>query len=88
MVELQIERTSLDGVASVQFRVVNAVGACGLPDPAQVFSRYYRSDAARQNVGAGLGLWLAQAVARQLGSEIHFQIIKGQVAFGFGLEQA
>jgi signal transduction histidine kinase len=88
MVELQIESTSLEGVASVQFRVVNAVGPCGAPDPAQVFSRYYRSEAARQHVGAGLGLWLAQAVARQLGLKIDFQTIQGQVAFGFGLAQA
>lgn len=88
MVELQIGTTSFQEVAQVQFRVVNAVGACGAPDPAQVFSRYYRSEAARHHVGAGLGLWLAQAVARQLGSEVHFRVDQGQVAFGFGVAQA
>lgn len=88
VVELHIECAAPRDVANVQFSVLNAVGACGLPDPAQVFSRYYRSEAARQHVGAGLGLWLAQAVARQLGSEVHFRVDRGQVAFGFGLAQA
>jgi signal transduction histidine kinase len=88
MIELQIESTSVNNVACVSFRVVNTVGAAGMPDPAQVFSRYYRSEAARQHVGAGLGLWLAQAVARQLGSEVHFQAPHGQVVFGFCLAQA
>jgi signal transduction histidine kinase len=88
MIELQIESTSVNNVACVSFRVVNTVGAAGMPDPAQVFSRYYRSEAARQHVGAGLGLWLAQAVARQLGSEVHFQAPHGQVEFSFCLAQA
>jgi signal transduction histidine kinase len=88
MIELQIESTSVNNMACVSFRVLNAVGAAGMPDPAQVFSRYYRSEAARQHVGAGLGLWLAQAVARQLGSEVHFQPTHGQVMFGFCLVQA
>lgn len=88
MIELQIESTSVENVASVRFRVLNAVGAAGMPDAAQVFSRYYRSEAARQHVGAGLGLWLSLAVAKQLGSEVHFQQAHGQVIFDFCLAQA
>lgn len=87
-IELQIESTFVKNVACVSFRVLNTVGAAGMPDPAQVFSRYYRTEAARQHVGAGLGLWLAQAVARQLGSEVNFHSHQGQAVFGFCLAQA
>jgi signal transduction histidine kinase len=88
VIELSIESSPAAEQASTFFRVLNQVGAAGLPDPAQVFSRYYRSEAAHQQVGAGLGLWLAQALARQLGSEVVFQTPPGQVVFGFRLVQA
>lgn len=88
LVELNIQSTRVRDAAGVRFSVLNAVGATGSPDPAQVFVRYYRAEAARGQVGAGLGLWLAQAVARQLGSEVHFQLTQEQVIFSFGLELA
>lgn len=87
-VELQFDSTAVKNRAGVTLRVVNAVGAAGLPDPAHVFARYYRAEGARRQVGAGLGLWLAQALARQLGSELHFQTDQGQVVFSFFLELA
>jgi signal transduction histidine kinase len=88
LVEFEIQRTLVKGVRVVYFSVSNAVGAAGMPDPSQVFARYYRSESARAHVGVGLGLWLAQAVARQLGSEVHFRAAQGQVVFGFELELA
>jgi signal transduction histidine kinase len=87
-VELQFDSATVKNRAGVTLRVVNAVGAAGLPDPAHVFARYYRAEGARRQVGAGLGLWLAQALARQLGSELHFQADQGQVVFSFSLELA
>jgi signal transduction histidine kinase len=88
LVDLHIESSAELDQARVRFRVVNRVGAAGVPDPARVFSRYYRAEAAHQSVGAGLGLWLAQAVARQLGSEVVYQAPHGQVEFGFSVVQA
>ncbi|MBH2011037.1 MAG: hypothetical protein I8H71_15185 [Xanthomonadaceae bacterium] len=88
LVELNIQTTRIKDAAGVRFSVLNGVGAAGRPDPAQVFVRYYRAEAARGQVGAGLGLWLAQAVARQLGSELHFQPAQAQVIFSFCLELA
>jgi signal transduction histidine kinase len=88
LVEFEIQNTVVKDVPVVYFSVSNAVGAAGMPDPAQVFARYYRAESAREHVGAGLGLWLAQAVARQLGSEVHFRAAQGRVVFGFGLELA
>lgn len=88
VIEFGIHNTLVNNVAGVHFSVSNPVGATGMPDPAQVFKRYYRSESARGHVGAGLGLWLAQAVARQLGTEVHFRAAQGQAIFGFELESA
>ena len=88
LVEFEIQSTLVNDVASVHFSISNAVGAAGLPDPAQVFNRYYRSESARAQGGAGLGLWLAQAVAKQLGFTVNFRASQGQAVFGFELELA
>ena len=87
-VALQFEAMEINGVASVVLRVTNAVGAAGVPDAAQIFDRYYRAEGARRQVGAGLGLWLAQALARQLGSDLKFQTDQAHIVFSFSLELA
>lgn len=87
-VELQVETTALKDTAGVTVRIRNAVGAAGIPDAVQVFTRYYRAEGARRHVGAGLGLWLARELARQLGSELQFQAGREQVCFSFSLESA
>lgn len=87
-VELQLDATTVQGVAGFTLRVINAVGAAGVPDAAQVFARYYRAEGARRQVGAGLGLWLAQALARQIGTELKFQHAREQIVFSFFLEVA
>ncbi len=88
LVVLHFESVAVNGGAGVAVRVSNAVGAAGVPDAAQVFDRYYRAEGAKRQVGAGLGLWLAQALARQLGTELTFQTEQEQVVFGFFLELA
>ncbi len=88
MVEFQILAAPLNGVPGLTLSVSNTVGKAGMPDPSQVFVRYYRSDQARRYPGAGLGLWLAQMVARQLGSELHFQARQAHVVFSFWLALA
>ncbi|OGB29254.1 MAG: hypothetical protein A3F78_08485 [Burkholderiales bacterium RIFCSPLOWO2_12_FULL_61_40] len=87
-VTLQFDHTAGAHVAGVSVCISNAVGAAGMPDPAHVFTRYYRAEGARRQVGAGLGLWLAQALARQLGSELQFKADPGRVGFSFFLELA
>lgn len=69
-------------------RIVNEVGSAGVPDAALLFSRYYRAEGARRQVGAGLGLWLAQALARQMGTELTFHHSHNQLVFGFQMELA
>jgi signal transduction histidine kinase len=87
-IALRFDATAVDGIAGVMLRVSNAIGVAGAPDAAQVFHRYYRAEGARRQVGAGLGLWLAQALAQQLGSELKFHAGREQVVFDFFLELA
>ena len=87
-IELHIQTLDVKNTTCVRFVVLNTVGLAGLPDPERIFMRYYRSEAARQYVGAGLGLWLAQAVAQQLGSQVNCQIAQDKVSFNFELASA
>lgn len=87
-VELRFETTARQGAAGVTLHIGNAVGVAGMPDAARVFDRYYRAEGARRQVGAGLGLWLAQALTRQLGSELRYQGGQGRVGFSFFVELA
>jgi signal transduction histidine kinase len=92
IVAFDIERTVLDGRDGLHFCISNSPGAAGMPDPEQVFARYYRSEGARRCVGVGLGLWLAQTTTRQLSSELHFHADgwpkPEQACFHFRLELA
>ena len=59
----------------------NEVGAAGLPDPARVFEKYYRSDRALAQIGSGLGLYLVKGVARNLGGGISYDPEEGRARF-------
>jgi signal transduction histidine kinase len=85
---LRVTPADREGVAGLEMRVENKVGPVGYPDPKKIFSRYYRAEAARSQMGAGLGLWLSQEVARQLGTEISLRMESGVVAFMFWTENA
>lgn len=54
-------------------RVENACASAGMPDPAQVFQKYYRSPGAHQQSGSGLGLYIAKALAEQLGGTVQYR---------------
>ena len=85
-VHVQVGRQQgTQGMAQLQFAVINQAGQAGLPDPAKVFERYYRAPRASSVSGTGLGLWLSQKLAERLGGKISMTLEAGRVVFWFSL---
>lgn len=84
MVQLQAAR---DGkpAAGMCFSVRSRVGDAGVPDAAQVFTRYYRADGAKKQPGAGQGLWLSQHLASKMGATLAMQVAGGHIVFSLQL---
>ncbi len=61
---------SFDEAGVFTLVVENAVGSAGTPDPASVFSRYYRGEHAHTSPGTGLGLYLVKSICDMLGGTI------------------
>jgi signal transduction histidine kinase len=85
-VHLVVQTQQVNGRPALKFRVSNTVGAAGKPDPLKVFTRYYRAEGAKKEVGAGLGLWLASSIALKLGTKLRCSTDETQVHFDFSLE--
>jgi signal transduction histidine kinase len=86
LVELEICSQTTDHGKAIEFTVSNEVGAAGLPDPERLFERFYRAEAARNQSGAGLGLWLSQSLAHALSSQVFFTAHDGKVSCRFALQ--
>lgn len=67
--------------APVCLTVRNVIGRAGVPDPARVFEKYYRAEAAKSVSGTGLGLYLVRSVARRLGGDVTCEIAGGRIGF-------
>jgi signal transduction histidine kinase len=71
----------------ILFQVENSLGKVETPDPEQLFQRYYRSESAKKFAGTGLGLWLSQTLAHQIGSRIEMKTTEQQtILFFFSLQ--
>jgi signal transduction histidine kinase len=82
LVELAVQAVQRDGQAPmVSFCVSNEVGEAGTPSPDLAFERFYRAESARNQSGAGLGLWLSQSLAHALGTEVVMQIQSQKISF-------
>ena len=86
LIEFKVEMIKTDVRSELVFTVSNEVGVNGVPDAQQVFQRYYRAEMAKQQSGAGLGLWLAQSMVKALGSLIHFHTQSNTVSFHFAIK--
>lgn len=71
-VELRLEPAADAAAPGLVLVVRNVIGAAGAPDPAQVFSKYYRSPGAHNKTGSGLGLHLCQHLAGLIGARLSF----------------
>ena len=72
---------------SILFEVENSLGKAEPPDPSQIFQRYYRAESAKKFAGTGLGLWLSQTLAQQIGSHLKMKMTEQKnIVFFFNLE--
>jgi len=86
LIQLSVQEAPLMAGHGLTIRITNAVAGAGRPDPLKVFTRYYRAEGAKKEVGAGLGLWLANSLAVKLGSELRCSSDAEYVHFDFQLE--
>ena len=61
--------------------VRNAIAQAALPNPDQLFSKYYRGPNAFSKSGSGLGLYLSQRLAGQLGARLSHRCGESHVEF-------
>jgi signal transduction histidine kinase len=85
-VYLRIYKVQKQIPAMMHFEIENDIGKAGAPDQTQVFQRYYRAETAKKYAGTGLGLWLSQIMAQQLGARIDMELTSQQtIRFHFAL---
>ena len=70
-----------DGQDGLSIVVANRSGTAGMPDPQQVFRRYYRAPGAHGKSGSGLGLHIAEGFTRMLGGELSYRPEANTVKF-------
>jgi signal transduction histidine kinase len=86
LVELAVRSVMDEGDRrTLELCVSNEVGPAGTPAPDRAFERYYRAEGARSQSGAGLGLWLSQALAHALGSEVAMRTVGAKISFSLTL---
>ena len=59
----------------------NEPGAAGMPDPARVFEKYYRSPHAQEEIGSGLGLYIVHRLVDLMGGSIEYMPTKYHIRF-------
>jgi signal transduction histidine kinase len=80
-VVVSVAQSIYRGQAGVGIAVVNPPGAAGMPDPRQVFRKYYRAPAAHGKTGSGLGLHIAAGFAAKLGGRLSYVPTADKVKF-------
>lgn len=64
------------GRKGVRLQVISRVGEAGVPDPAKLYTKYYRSKRAHHQPGSGLGLFLVANWARALGGIVDYDLLQ------------
>ncbi|MDG1280270.1 MAG: ATP-binding protein [Pseudorhodobacter sp.] len=59
----------------------NEPGAAGMPNPSRVFAKYYRAPRAQDEIGSGLGLYIARRLADLMGGRIDYMPSKRHIRF-------
>ena len=85
LIDVTLARDSAASPQQLCLQVTNTLGAAGAPDPAKVFSKYYRSRGAQSQSGTGLGLYLSQNLAQLIGARLHYQQDADRLTFSLFL---
>jgi len=66
----------------------NPVAEGNVPDPGQMFERFYKADTARRKGSSGLGLYIVRELMRKMGGEVKAQLEEGmlKVVLCFGTD--
>lgn len=81
VIDIHAEPAQYSGKPGVQVAVQNQPGTAGLPDPKQLFDKYYRSPGAHSKSGSGLGLYLVRSITELLGGQIAYDTVQEKVRF-------
>lgn len=84
---IQVEaQTAADDAGHPQttLRIRNPANPAGLPDPDQVFLRYYRGPEAHMHTGTGLGLYLVRTLAHVQDGDVGYRVV-GDATVEFSL---
>lgn len=81
MVQLNMLMHSQEMGCRVVIEVRNKVGVLGVPDPDQVFKKYYRNTQATKVTGSGLGLFLVHELVGVMGGEVSYTNENDEVIF-------
>lgn len=74
-------RSEQQGRCGILVSIANTPASAGMPDPLQVFEKYYRSPGAHGKTGSGLGLYLVRGVVEQLGGWVRYTPSHNEVRF-------
>jgi signal transduction histidine kinase len=85
LVEIQVVCRNAEQGTQIDISVTSEVGAAGVPEPSRLFERFYRAESARNQSGAGLGLWLSQSLAGALGTRIESRAEDNWISFTLAL---
>lgn len=85
IVDLAVDATDDAGHAGIRIVVANRPGLAGMPDPEQVFNKFYRAPGAHAKTGSGLGLHIAKGLADRLGGHLAYRPAAGMVRFEWWL---
>lgn len=80
-VRILASASTTGSMPGVEVAVSNPPGVVGMPDPVQVFRRYYRAPGAHSRTGSGLGLSNALELARLLGGSLRYVASDDEVTF-------
>lgn len=84
---LTVSKKPSAGSDIIEFKIKNQIGKVGPPQIDKIFSRYYRAEEAQGYSGTGLGLWLANQQATEMGSSIHCSFDDTWTQFSFQLRK-